>query len=239
MTDETYEKLSDYYKSFIRTWENELYLIDRGVRSVCTDFLHYDKNDRDAVELIYELEQMTVRRNLYFATFDAVDKEDGKTNLVVYAYKYMHQLPLIKYVENGEKGYIREWILGKLLGYSDESMDEYLCRGLVDCFEIHDTYEKKDKPVKEEEPNDILNTAPVQEKIKYRVEKNIMATANKTEAQKDNAVLATKPEPDVFMFNDVEKKLDKFKKIAAESGIPVVRAAQDYAISTERFRCDT
>jgi len=118
-------------------------------------------------------------------------------------------------------------------------MEEYLCRSLVDCFEIHDTYEKKDKPVKEEEPNDILNTAPVQEKIKYRVEKNIMATANKTEAQKDNAVLATKPEPDVFMFNDVEKKLDKFKKIAAESGIPVVRAAQDYAISTERFRCDT
>lgn len=144
MTDEAYEKLSDYYKSLIRTWENDLYLIDRGVRSVCTEFLHYDKDDEAAAELVYELEQMAVRRNLYFAMFDAIDKEDGKIDLTVYAYKYMHQLPLIKYVENGEKGYIREWILGKLLGYSDESMDEYLCRNLVDCFEINDTRETKE-----------------------------------------------------------------------------------------------
>lgn len=156
MTNEEYEKLSDYYKSIINTWENDLYLLDRGVRSVCKEFLRYEKNNENTISLIHELQQMTITRNLYFKTFDTVSKEDGKINLAIYAYKYIHQLPLIKYVESGEKGMIREWILGKLLGYSDESMDEYLCRQLVDCFEINNTCNarsKKDEPVKEEKSN--------------------------------------------------------------------------------------
>ena len=59
--------------------------------------------------------------------------------------------------------------------------------------------------------------------------KDVNKSFKKAEARKDNVVLSTKPGPDVFVFNDVEKKLDRYKKLAVESGVPIVTAVQEYA----------
>ena len=41
---------------------------------------------------------------------------------------------MIKYIESrkGDKDIITEWITGKLLGYSDESIEDYLNQLLID-----------------------------------------------------------------------------------------------------------
>jgi len=52
-------------------------------------------------------------------------------------YSYHHQLPVINALKSAPKSFFSEWAMGKLLGYSDASMEEYLSHHVMSGLNVN------------------------------------------------------------------------------------------------------
>jgi len=104
-------------------FSNEIYLLKTGVRDCC---LIEEVSDED-IKLITDLVLEDGYRIKINKTFDPKYRPD------VYVYKYDYQDKLINliieaYNSGKATDFLIQYSLGKLLGYSDQSMDEYFKR---------------------------------------------------------------------------------------------------------------
>ncbi len=118
---------------------NECYLISKGVRS-CTQMtvvgLKEANDDCPGIaDMLFDLEQVGLQYKLHSIWFKYKDQSDVKDGFEAYSfwvYSYPHQLPIIKAVEETDStGILVDWITGKLLGYSDAAMEEYLVSNVM------------------------------------------------------------------------------------------------------------
>ena len=88
--------------------------------------------------IISKIEEVVLNHRLHSYTFKKKFSDCELEVYIFWIYRYHHQLALIKYIENkGEnKDYLSEWITGKLLGYSDESIEDYLFQKLADKIDV-------------------------------------------------------------------------------------------------------
>ena len=80
-------------------------------------------------EILSELEEYVVEEGLYFHSYlldhnEKFDLDDEDT-AVVWIYRFPHQGEIIRSLK-GDHSYVEEWIVGKLLGYDDYAMEEFL-----------------------------------------------------------------------------------------------------------------
>lgn len=111
--------------------ENECYLIDKGIRSCA--LLTVSEYYQNEMDIISKLEDIVFNHKLHSCLYKQKFEDCDLEVYTFWIYKYHHQLALIRYVsEIEEKTILSEWITGKLLGYSDESMESFLTMKLVD-----------------------------------------------------------------------------------------------------------
>lgn len=117
------------------------YLINKGVRSCYMTTV--TGPDEDYESGVYEnpyivisvskkvkaIEDYAKKEGLYFYSYKLKDLEEDialdQYTYCCWIYKYPHQGIILKSLP-GEHGFIEEWIVGKLLGYSDAAMEEFL-----------------------------------------------------------------------------------------------------------------
>ena len=110
---------------------NDLYLIYHGVRDCCTHTIPDDiLEDEEFMDMI---KKETEFYKVKYIITDFTDENDLKYKTIFF-YKYDHQKVLYLITENIPKngnpvnGYISQFIIGKLLGYSNQDMEEYLSK---------------------------------------------------------------------------------------------------------------
>ena len=133
-------KQASYYVSRMKSYFREnCYLISRGVRSCYTEIVIGPEDSENAfgftiADLIGDLEQIALHYDLHMVWFRFKDESqllDGMNGYDVWVYRYHHQRPVIEALTNAPKSYLTEWVMGKLLGYSDESMEEFLTQHVM------------------------------------------------------------------------------------------------------------
>ena len=131
----------------IDTILDNIYLIKKGVRSCYTTTISgyneqifrtiVDKGGT-SIEIYHSvhdklksLERLTIREGLLFHSYRITSSEENPNGMyqtyAIWICKYKHQIEIIGMLE-GNKSFIEEWIVGKLLGYSDEAMEEHLTK---------------------------------------------------------------------------------------------------------------
>ncbi len=105
---------------------NELYLLDKGVRDCFCETV-IDPEDLDFI-----IEE-AVHHNYYVYTHEFEDKCDKKTIYIAYVCKYNYQKIMLHkmYTDSNIDKFTKEYIEGTLLGYSAQSMEEYLIKMIV------------------------------------------------------------------------------------------------------------
>lgn len=115
---------------------NECYLIEKGVRSAYTEVLTMVERDESDKEYnskyLDEIKDVVNRNGLLYLIEewerDPNDYYKDRKYYNMWVVKYPHQLVLVKKLPYIKSRYLREYLKGKILGYSDESMEEYLSR---------------------------------------------------------------------------------------------------------------
>ena len=119
---------------------NESYLINKGVRTCALLTVVSHKDDgMDVQELLYKLEQLILHHGLNSIPLELQRDEDDDPNarfFEFWIYSYPHQLAVIKAIHDTPRSFLREWVVGKLLGYSDMSMEEYLSHDVMSGLEV-------------------------------------------------------------------------------------------------------
>lgn len=118
---------------------NECCLISKGVRSCMQMEVVGVKEINETcpciTDTLFALEQTVLNYNLnsiWFKYHDQSDVEDGFEAYSFWVYRYPHQLPIIRAVEEtDEHNLLVDWVTGKLLGYSDLAMEEYLAKNIM------------------------------------------------------------------------------------------------------------
>ena len=111
---------------------NDIYLIQKGVRSCCYHVFSYNEYDPITANMqLKDFQRIIKEASLYF--FIKFDGKIQEREMIeeeyykIYIYKYSHQYNIIQNIENGKYDfYTREYIIGKLLGYDDQSMEDFL-----------------------------------------------------------------------------------------------------------------
>lgn len=113
------------------------YLIKKGVRSayLCTITAPIDAIEFDDMSIanlqtrLKEIEEYAKEEGLFFYAYSLPRSEefelDDEESACVWIYKYPHQGQILRSLK-GDHSFLEEWIVGKLLGYSDESMEAFL-----------------------------------------------------------------------------------------------------------------
>lgn len=131
---------------------NECYLISKGVRS-CAQMTVVGVKDINEecpciTDMLFNLEQVALRYNLqsmWFKYKDQSDIEDGFEAYSFWVYRYPHQLVVIRTIEEMAKhSFLVEWMTGKLLGYSDASMEKYLSCNIMNNVKADTTVLEQD-----------------------------------------------------------------------------------------------
>lgn len=120
---------------------DNVYLIKKGVRSCYMEIIsgpeqNYESGIYDNPTIILSvfkklkaIEKYVKEEGLYFYSYKLKDFEEdielGNKSYCFWIYKYPHQGILLEHIPR-EHGFVEEWIIGKLLGYSDESMEKFL-----------------------------------------------------------------------------------------------------------------
>lgn len=139
MSYPTEEEIRTHMRRMERELMNECYLISKGVRS-CAQMTVVGVKDINEecpciTDMLFSLEQAALRDNLnstWFKYKDQSDIEDGFEAYSFWVYRYPHQLVIIRAIEEMAKhSFLVEWMTGKLLGYSDASMETYLSRNIM------------------------------------------------------------------------------------------------------------
>lgn len=112
---------------------DNVYLISKGVRTVYYGAIHLKKeelyeymdyktyNFLDVLELFKEyIEEF----NLFMYVQEIEDM--GENFIDYWVYKYKHQKNILDLIYQEQNNYLKQWMMGKLLGYSDEAMEEFL-----------------------------------------------------------------------------------------------------------------
>lgn len=121
---------------------SDIYLIQKGVRNCCLHCSNYlnDEHDRKmASEIIsYVKWSLTDIEKCFGMKIHYLVRErhteDEEKFLDIFIYRYKHQRWMFNAVQrlrgwrNNHEYVLSEYVLGKLLGYSDEDMDNYICR---------------------------------------------------------------------------------------------------------------
>lgn len=120
---------------------NEIYLVEKGVRSMF-EFGFTCPKESVSTEL-YKVEQFALHNNMLSYAFDtgSDDEITGDAFITCYFYKYHHQLVILKYLKECKNNLVRKWIEGKLLGYSEEAIKDFLEQHLY--LELNSNMEKK------------------------------------------------------------------------------------------------
>ena len=105
---------------------NEIYLLDKGVRSCFSDILFGDKNYiKNSMAFI---KTMTDEKG-YKVVYNELPTEEwevGKECYEYYVCKYDHQIKVIERMNNMTDRFMIEFCKGYLLGYSPNNMEKYL-----------------------------------------------------------------------------------------------------------------
>lgn len=111
------------------------YLIEKGVRDAALVTLrdpnYYDTVMEDENHLLEDIAIDCLSRNLKYKFIPFTTKE-GEDYIDVFIYKYDHQWEMyqtatvLTHSEENEAVRAGEWMIGKLLGYSEESIGKYL-----------------------------------------------------------------------------------------------------------------
>ena len=112
---------------------NEFYLMDKGVRNACL----IDFNNSQESDFIKDL---CDEYNYFAIIFNGDDEHESGSILIC---KYIYQIELVREMslKLEEHSFLYEYILGKLLGYTDESMEQYLTQhGCTDKKPLKDLY---------------------------------------------------------------------------------------------------
>lgn len=147
----TEEEVRRYIQRIERKAMNECYLISKGVRSCMQmdviGIKDVNENCPCITDILLSLEQVGLHYDLNSVWFKYKDQSDVKEGFESYSfwvYRYPHQLPIIRAVEEvDERNLLVDWITGKLLGYSDASMEEYLTRNVMNEVKADTTVLKK------------------------------------------------------------------------------------------------
>ena len=133
---------TEIYFEQLKEISDNCYLITKGVRScylgsVSGPTEHYVYGQSDDIHIVYsldeklaEIEKMAKSYDLYFVAYKKKleNFDDDHEHAEIWIYKYPHQLHIIRMFTEKESYYLREWAIGKLLGYSDEAMEEFLTK---------------------------------------------------------------------------------------------------------------
>lgn len=107
---------------------NEIYLLDKGVRSCFSDILFGDeKHIKESMDFIKE---MTDEKG-YKIVYNELPTEEWEVEKECYEYyvcKYDHQIKVIERMNNMTDRFMIEFIKGYLLGYSPDNMEKYLIK---------------------------------------------------------------------------------------------------------------
>lgn len=121
----------------LREIEDNMYLIKKGVRGAYTtsitaprEPIEFAEDRVDSLtEILSELEGIVKEEGLHLYSYllphnDMYDLDDEDT-AVVWIYRFPHQGEILRSLK-GDHSYLEEWIIGKLLGYDDYAMEEFL-----------------------------------------------------------------------------------------------------------------
>lgn len=122
----TYSKLDFLSKVKLEKICVEIEHINSGIYNCALIHLHI-KNIEEAIEIsrtIHNSGLSYCKFNDHMLCYDDNNFKAFKSGVFeYYIYKYPHQLPIIKDIENTNNNlYIRTYLLGKLLGYSEEKI---------------------------------------------------------------------------------------------------------------------
>ena len=110
---------------------NDLYLIYHGVRDCCMHTISADIFEDK--EFVNRIKKDAEFYKVKYIITDFTDYNDLKYKTIFF-YKYDHQkvmyliTEIIPKNENPVNGYVYQYIIGKLLGYSNQDMEEFLER---------------------------------------------------------------------------------------------------------------
>lgn len=115
---------------------DNIYLIQKGVRSTYMTSITAPKertvlNNSSILSLsdkLDKIEEYVKKEGLYLYAYSLSRDEydlDEEESACIWIYKYSHQGEIIRSL-TGSHSFVEEWITGKLLGYSDEAMENFL-----------------------------------------------------------------------------------------------------------------
>lgn len=134
--------MNSIYFEKLNIVSDNCYLITKGVRSAYTDTItgpleDYEIGTDDNRKMVYscnsklrEIKKLVESYNLYFYAYKPeINPIEDVEGVVIWIYKYKHQLNIIKNIIGlDDDSWLKAWIIGKLLGYSDESMEDFLSK---------------------------------------------------------------------------------------------------------------
>lgn len=113
---------------------DNIYLINKGIRTCYFGALHttegeyfylYDFGTFMFEDILEIFKEEVTEFDLYMFTNKSIENEDIFYHYWIY--KYPHQKIILEKIYNEEgDNYLRQWMIGKLLGYSDQSMEDFL-----------------------------------------------------------------------------------------------------------------
>lgn len=109
---------------------NEVYLLDKGVRNCAWIDI--------PLELVSVIELAVIKLfqsngiKYWVLPFDLMTDNEIKGHLQILLYKYEWQKTLFKAFINKRDSLTGDYIFGKLLGYSDESINEFLIKNNIE-----------------------------------------------------------------------------------------------------------
>lgn len=117
------------YESDVDTLVNDnCYLVKKGVRSVYCDIIEVDVLDeKRAYKLLDEITDVAKEYGL-ICLYRILDKKDVYVTMEFWIFKHPYLKRIIESIPPKNRTYEQEWMMGKLLGYDDESMAEHMSK---------------------------------------------------------------------------------------------------------------
>ena len=117
-----------------REFMDNLYLISKGIRSCYFGAMFLKPNEKykyydiavfDSFSDIIKIFEDTTKEFDLYLYVKYIEKNEDKF-CDYWIYKYKHQKNILDMIYKEKNNYLKQWMMGKLLGYSDESMEEFL-----------------------------------------------------------------------------------------------------------------
>ena len=117
---------------FLKEIEYDCYLIDKGLRRASYEYIENNPT------YINEVKNLVVKSYDFFIEPDIISNENNNGNYYFYIYKDLSTKLFINIINGTQDEVIREYLMGILLGYSDDSIHYHFnqcCARIVSKFE--------------------------------------------------------------------------------------------------------